>query len=181
MDGRNSSVRRTSGRGSSLYSTPGGYGVPPANTPEFTKTLRLSHTSPHYSAKLVSHPLSKSFPKLLVCTEYPCHGCTVRFESVRNPCPCLCNSPEFSLWTTLNECQDIPVSFWRKYGKDKFNMQSYTLWGPYSTVTVTVIVNRTPKQTFCYFTHGWALFRDENFFKVGYTLVSPVHFQVIQT
>ncbi|KAG0574163.1 hypothetical protein KC19_VG239600 [Ceratodon purpureus] len=138
MDGRNSSVRRTSGRGSSLYSTPGGYGVPPANTPEFTKTLRLSHTSPHYSAKLVSHPLSKSFPKLLVCTEL-----TPNIHATGAP-------SASSLLETL-----APV--------------------------YVIHRNSHRGQPFCYFTHGWALFRDENFFKVGYTLVSPVHFQVIQT
>lgn len=33
---------------------------PPANTPEFTKTLRASHNSPHHSAKLVLFPFIHS-------------------------------------------------------------------------------------------------------------------------
>ena len=85
--------------------------------------------------------------------------------------------------TAFHQSQDIPCAFWRRYGSEQFNQRYFTLRGPSCSVTVTAAVKRTPNQTVCYFTRGWADFRDGNSFKVGDTLVftqiGPANFHVV--
>ena len=78
--------------------------------------------------------------------------------------------------------QDIPTTYWLRYGQNWFKGIVYTLTGPLSTSTMKTACHETEKQTFCFFTKGWPEFVRANELKLGDTLlferVDYVEFQV---
>ncbi|KAG0617921.1 hypothetical protein M758_4G025000 [Ceratodon purpureus] len=66
---------------------------------------------------------------------------------------------------------DIPTSFWRSMGQETFDGSLMTLSGPIREHVVRSSVCKTPKQTFCFFSSGWADFVSMNSLQVGDTIV----------
>ncbi|KAG0504969.1 hypothetical protein M758_N008000 [Ceratodon purpureus] len=65
---------------------------------------------------------------------------------------------------------DIPTSFWRSVGPEKFNGSLVTLSGPRGQHVVQSSLCVTPKQTFCFFSSGWSDFRTMSNFDLGDTV-----------
>lgn len=75
-----------------------------------------------------------------------------------------------------NGVQDIPTSFWRNMGEEKFEDRIYTLHGPMASVEVNSFVRRNKRQTQCFFSDGFHTFCKNNALRVGDSL----HFQQIE-
>lgn len=73
--------------------------------------------------------------------------------------------------TCLGWAQDVPIAYWRTHGLEGFDGIWYTLNNPLSPWTVKVAKHTWGKQTFCFFTKGWAGFCTANELTFGDTLI----------